>query len=270
MPEVTDQTGRKIQLQDTPKRIVSSVPSQTELLYDLGLEKEVLGITAYCVHPPHWLKQKLVVGGTKDLKIKNIIDLKPDLIVANKEENNREQIEKLAEVAPVYVSDIKTPQDALDMISDLGILVGRPTEATKLVQQIEQGLADLNSRMIEGTSLYFMWKDPYMVVSNDTFIQSMVGLTGLKNALTEVDGRYPEVSLEDMANLQPDVIFLSSEPYRFTTRDMHQMATYFPNSIVKLIDGEMMSWYGSRLVKSMKYVQGLGKEVGLIMMGKSA
>ncbi len=192
------------------------------------------------------------------------------MIIANKEENHREQIENLAEVATVYVSDIKSPQDALAMISDVGQLVEREGEASKLIGQIEEEMDGFKSPKIQATSLYFIWKDPYMVVSNDTFIQSMIGLTGLRNALSQGDARYPEVKLDEIAQVNPDVIFLSSEPYAFTTGDLHDMATHFPNSLIKLIDGEMMSWYGSRLIKGLRYLMAIQKEIGLTLEGRKS
>jgi ABC-type Fe3+-hydroxamate transport system substrate-binding protein len=269
MTEHLDQTGREIHIDQTPKRIISCVPSQTELLYDLGLEKEVVGITGYCVHPSRWLKEKTVIGGTKDLQIERIRSLKPDLIIANREENIKEQIEELARDFQVYVSDIKSPEDTMNLVADLGRITHQQDQAESLNNDIQKALKALEDKKVEGTCLYFIWKDPYMVVSNDTFIQSMVDLTGLHNPLKESEERYPTITLDMLSKLQPDVILLSSEPYHFTTAQLHKMAQYCPESIIKIVDGEMMSWYGSRLVKGLKYVKRLREEVGLILDGRS-
>lgn len=268
MQEYTDQTGNTLKLREAPVRIVSTVPSQTELLCDLGLEKEVVGITAYCVHPGHWLKEKTVIGGTKDLQIERIKDLQPDLIIANKEENIKEQISQLAQDIPVYVSDIKSPQDALQMIADIGEICRRSHGAKALIKKIEKGLTTFDEASNLGTCSYFIWKDPWMVVSEDTFIQSMIALTGLKNAMPLAEARYPELKLEDLVKLKPDVILLSSEPYPFTTGDLHKIGLEFPGSLIKIVDGEMISWYGSRLIKSLEYLKKLREEVGLVVEGR--
>ena len=263
-----DQTGRSLELPTAPRRIVSTVPSQTELLHDLGLNEQVVGITAYCVHPSHWLKEKEVIGGTKDLQIDKIKGLKPDLIVANKEENIREQIEKLATDIPVYVSDIKSPRDTLAFVNDLGEILGVAERSKKLTDGIEKSLDDFGNHNIEGSCCYFIWKEPYMVVSNDTFIQSMVDLTGLHNPVKHNDQRYPQITLDQLSTLAPDVVLLSSEPYRFTTADLHDFGHRFPESVIKLVDGEMMSWYGSRLIKGLRYVKRLRNELDLVLKGR--
>ena len=268
MLDLRDQTGRAIQLTSIPTRIVSTVPSQTELLHDLGLEDEVVGITAYCVHPSHWLKEKTVIGGTKDLQIERIRSLNPDLIIANKEENVKEQIEDLARDFQVYISDIKSPEDNMNLISDIGNITSRDQAAEQLNIRIRKALENLKDNKLEGTCSYFIWKDPYMLVSNDTFIQSMIDLTGLKNPIRKTDDRYPVISLDQPSELNPDVILLSSEPYHFTTAHLHEIAKTCPNSLIKLVDGEMMSWYGSRLVKGIGYIQRLKEEVGLALQGR--
>src|SRR6185437_6810940 len=128
----TDMMGNKVVLNYPPRRIISLVPSQTELLYDLGLDGTVVGITKFCVHPNEWFRNKKRVGGTKTLHLNIIEELQPDLIIANKEENTREQIETLSTAYPVWVSNIQTISDGLDMIRKVGELVGKSTEAALL------------------------------------------------------------------------------------------------------------------------------------------
>ena len=268
MPVIQHQLGIKKMPGALPLRIISTVPSQTELLHDLGLDEEVIGITGFCVHPSHWLKEKTIVGGTKDLQIEKIKSLRPDLIIANKEENVKEQIEELAKDFQVFVSNVKSPEDTIDLISQLGKLTHRNQEAARLNQDIKKAMADLENFRLQGTCSYLIWKDPYMAVSNDTFIQSIIDLTGLKNPISETPDRYPQISLASLAELSPDVILLSSEPYHFSASDLHEIARICPNSLVKLIDGEMMSWYGSRLVKGLKYVKSLRDEIGLVLEGR--
>ncbi|HET6996848.1 MAG TPA: helical backbone metal receptor, partial [Chitinophagaceae bacterium] len=137
MPSFTDQTGRKITLDKIPQRIISLVPSQTELLYSLGLNEQVVGITKFCVHPEEWFHSKTRIGGTKELKPDIIHQLKPDLIITNKEENVREQVEELAELYPLWVSDVNDVSSAFEMINQVGLMTGRQEEAAKLVAAIQ-------------------------------------------------------------------------------------------------------------------------------------
>ncbi|WP_417608781.1 ABC transporter substrate-binding protein [Owenweeksia hongkongensis] len=255
----TDQTNRKIELSSKPLCIISTVPSQTELLYDLGLEAQVVGITAYCVHPSHWLKEKTVIGGTKNLKLDLIRELKPDLIIGNKEENIKEQIEALESEFPVWLSDIVTVDDTLDMISE----IGKITETEELANSINAAISEERLKL-KGISqnrsvAYFIWNEPMMVAGSDTFINKMLEEVGLTNAFAHRDERYPQITDNDLSEAKPDLIILSSEPYSFTTKHLHSFGEKFANAKVKLMDGEMFSWYGSRMVKAFPYI---GKNLG--------
>ncbi len=254
MPEFTDQVGRKVHLEKAPLRIVSTVPSQTELLYDLGLGESVVGITAYCVHPKNWLKEKTIIGGTKDLQIEKIRSLKPDLILGNKEENIKEQIEALAEDIPVWLSDIVTVDDATKMIAEVGHICGKQTEAKAINSEINRLRQELREKSsTPKTAAYFIWKDPYMVTADATFINSMLQEANLINVVQNHKDRYPVFTLQELAELKPEVVLLSSEPYSFTTGDLKEVATYFPKSTLRIVDGELFSWYGSRMIKALKY-----------------
>lgn len=254
MPEYIDQVGRKVLLKKAPLRIVSTVPSQTELLYDLGLSHNVVGITAYCVHPKNWLKEKTVIGGTKDLQIDKIRSLKPDLILGNKEENIKEQIEALAEDIPVWLSDIVTVEDATNMIAAVGNICDKQNEAEAINDEINRLRQKLKAKNTSPkTAAYFIWKDPYMLTGDATFINSMMQEAGLKNVVRNHKDRYPALTLEELTELQPEVVLLSSEPYSFNTGDLNEIAPYFPNSKLRIVDGELFSWYGSRMIKALKY-----------------
>lgn len=259
MAVFTDQTKRQIEISSTPLRIISTVPSQTELLYDLGLEEQVVGITAYCVHPKHWLSEKQVIGGTKNLKVDLIRSLKPDLIIGNKEENIKEQIEELATDIPVWLSDIITVDDALDMISDLGNITNTSDKAEALVAEIQTERNKLPKPSTPKKAAYFIWNDPMMVAGTDTFINAMMEEAGLENAFAHRDKRYPQITEEELKAVNPDLIILSSEPYRFTTKHLHEFATLYPQTKVKIMDGEMFSWYGSRMKKAFGYLKVLSK-----------
>lgn len=237
-----DQMKRTIRLEEIPRRIVSLVPSQTELLYDLGLNEEVVGITKFCIYPEIWFKSKQRIGGTKSLQIAKIRSLNPDLIIGNKEENTKEQIEELLEVAPVWMSDVNTIQDAFEMIQLIGDLSEKTEEANLWLAQINSNFSKIKKNLKGKTVLYFIWKDPDYVVGSNTFINAMIESTGLINFCKE--GRYPEVKSTDV---DPDFIFLSSEPFPFKDEHIKGFQEKFPSSKIILVDGEMFSWYGTRM-----------------------
>ena len=211
-------------------RIVSLVPSQTELLYDLGLNEEVKGITKFCVHPKAWFKSKTRIGGTKNVKIDLIKKISPDLVIANKEENVKEQVEELAKTFDVFVTDVNNLADALCMIRDVGTLTGKATKALSLAMQIEKKFQDLSGSIAAKQKIkaaYLIWQNPYMAVGGHTFIDSMMTYCGLENIFTNVE-RYPEIRLEDLHSIKPgerdcDLILLSSEPYPFKEKHLAEI-----------------------------------------------
>lgn len=259
MFETKDQLNRKVVLQQfPPKRIVSLVPSITELLHDLGLQEEVAGITKFCVHPKGWFHTKTRIGGTKNMNIKTIKSLKPDLIIANKEENVKEQVDALESVAPLWISDINTYEDALHMIKSVGELTGKEQKANQIIQQIKVAFNSI-SGLVSPTALtrsvnccYLIWRDPYMTTGGDTFISNMLQKCGFKNVFGN-EQRYPRVSLEAIAARKPQIILLSSEPYPFKEKHIGEIKVAIPNAIVLLVDGEMFSWYGSRMLYAAQY-----------------
>lgn len=258
-PIVTDQMGRKVQLPEPPLRIVSLVPSQTELLADLNLDQEVVGITKFCVHPEGWFRTKDRVGGTKKLKIEAIKALAPNLIIGNKEENTAEDIKALEKEYPVWMSDIEDLEDALEMIRTVGLLTDQQPAAEELAGQIQGAFIDLNQyiqRLPPVSAAYLIWRDPYMVAARETFIDCMLQQAGFRNVFGR-ERRYPEVRLEAIAEREPEVILLSSEPYPFKDKHIAEIQVACPMSDIQLIDGELFSWYGSRLLKSPAYFKAL-------------
>jgi ABC-type Fe3+-hydroxamate transport system substrate-binding protein len=250
---VTDQMKRTLQVPTLPKRIISLVPSQTELLYDLGLRDEVVGQTLFCIHPEQMHKTKTRVGGTKQLKHEVIASLNPDLIIGNKEENTRSDIEQLMETYPVWMSDIQHLEDALEMITLVGALVGKVQEASQIRTTIEQGFRALQTASIPKKVLYLIWRKPWMAAGHDTFINDMLVRLGLINVATNQTSRYPELTNEQLAAAQPEVILLSSEPYPFKEKHIAELQELCPNANILLVDGELFSWYGSRLQHSATY-----------------
>ncbi|QEC79958.1 ABC transporter substrate-binding protein [Mucilaginibacter ginsenosidivorax] len=257
-----DQLNRVINLPSIPKRIVSVVPSQTELLFYFGLNVEIVGITKFCIHPEAKVKEIAKVGGTKQLNIELIKSLRPDLIIANKEENDRGQVEELMDVCPVWVSDIYDLETALTMIEGVGDIVGKGQEAYALNLEIRHRFDTYIFPPLNITVAYFIWKNPYMVAGRQTYIDSLLQKCGLTN--TFESERYPEVSPDDLAAANPNVIFLSSEPYPFKQKHVHEFKQLVPKAKAVLVDGEMFSWYGSRLLQVPGYLRRLLNEIILL------
>jgi len=259
----TDQMGRTLEINFPPKRIISLVPSQTELLHYLDLDVEVIGITKFCVHPSEWFKSKIRIGGTKTANLKKIEELQADLIIGNKEENQKEQIEKLSILYPVWMSDIKTTEDAFEMIQMLGDLTNRSEKAKELCQTLRQSFSGFQ-KIIAGKPLkrvaYFIWKAPYMVAAADTFINELLKIAGFTNVFGHLK-RYPEISLEDLANQNPELVLLSSEPYPFKEKHFEDFQNACPEAKLMIVDGELFSWYGSRLLYTIRYFETLHTQI---------
>lgn len=260
--DFTDQMGRKVSLPATPKRIVSIVPSQTELLYDLGFADKIAGITWFCIHPAHHFNAKEKVGGTKKLNFDKIAALKPDLIIGNKEENEKSQIEALEKEYPVWMSDINTLDDALQMIEMLGELTDTTKKANEICENISSKFSKLNNSNIYPTrTAYIIWRNPYMAASSNTFIDEMMKQCGMVNVFEgfipkDADSeslRYPMFTVEELKELAPEIVMLSSEPFPFKEKHIREIKEILPNADVLLVDGEMFSWYGSRLEHSVSY-----------------
>lgn len=256
------------QLTYIPKKIISLVPSQTELLYHLGLEEETAGITKFCIHPKAWHLTKQKVGGTKTLNIKLIKELGPDLIIANKEENTKEQVEELAASFPVWVTDVNDLEGALQMIGDIGSLTGKEQEASILVDEITNRFCTLNNQysIINNrySSAYLIWREPWMAAGGDTFINDMLKQAGFKNILDGVN-RYPEINIDQLKDHHCDLLLLSSEPYPFKQKHMDELQALLPDTRIILVDGEMFSWYGSRLLQAPAYFTELHTAIGSIL-----
>jgi ABC-type Fe3+-hydroxamate transport system substrate-binding protein len=245
-----DQMGRRVDIGLPVSRIVSIVPSQTELLVDLGLADKIVGVTRFCIHPKDLRSKTVNVGGTKQLHLDRIRALKPDLIIGNKEENERCDIEALETEIPVWMSDIVTVSDALEMIHQLGEITATETKAAAIIQQITIDFEELKqfaNQFPPKKVAYLIWKDPMMCAGKGTFIDEMLQLIQLENVLQK--DRYPE--LNERVE-EPEVILLSSEPYPFKEKHLKDLQTEFPNAKILLVDGEIFSWYGSRLLHAKK------------------
>jgi ABC-type Fe3+-hydroxamate transport system substrate-binding protein len=259
MIKSTDGLGREVVLPRYPRRIISLVPSQTELLYDLGLDEAVAGITKFCIHPEKWFREKPRVGGTKDVHPDRVLALQPDLVIANEEENVQEQVEAIAEHCPVWVSVVHNLDTALQMIRSIGALTGREEKAGAIAASINTSFEALRGTVEAYSPLsvaYLIWKDPYMTAGGDTFIHDMLVHAGFVNVFGDRK-RYPAVTIEDLRIAAPDVLLLSSEPYPFREKHIPELQAQLPATRITCVDGEAFSWYGSRLLHTPAYFTSL-------------
>jgi ABC-type Fe3+-hydroxamate transport system substrate-binding protein len=255
-----DNLVRSVYVPNTPKRIVCLVPSITELLYSLQLEERVIGITKFCVHPVAWKKEKTIIGGTKNIQIEKIRQLQPDLIIASKEENIKEQVDALQTIAPVYTTDVVDFDSALAMIKQIGAITRTTKQAKAIEKRIVRNWEHLTPLTKRNNTLYLIWNKPYMTVGNDTYIHSILRKAGFSNILNDKT-RYPELDEVGIKNLNPNIVLLSSEPYPFKATHIAEIKSILPKAVVKLVDGEYFSWYGARMLHAPEHIQELINEV---------
>ena len=253
-----DQVNRQLQIGEIPQRIISLVPSHTELLVQLGLEAQLVGVTKFCVHPKHLRSSKTIVGGTKRIKIESIKALQPDLILCNKEENTQEIVRACEQIAPVYVSDIVSLASNIEFIQALGKLLSVRTTSQKLVNSITEKqtqFAQFMQTKRQQRVAYFIWRNPWMVAGDATFINELLKLNNFVNAFDHLE-RYPEINLRDLTELKLDKILLSSEPYPFKEQHEQELKKFSSATIIQ-VDGEAFSWHGSYLLKAFDYFKSL-------------
>jgi ABC-type Fe3+-hydroxamate transport system substrate-binding protein len=252
--------GHRLTLQKPPQRIVSLVPSQTELLFYLGLGDRVVGVTKFCIHPKEQVKQVQKIGGTKNFHVDIIDQLQPDLIIGNKEENYQEGIEQLQQKYPVWMSDIYTLEDTFEMMLALGQVTATEAKAQKMVAELQCQFNSLKPAAKPISTAYFIWRNPYMGVGSHNFIDHLLTKSGFQNVLAH-QARYPEVSVEQLQKANPQLILLSSEPYPFQKKHIAEFKAVCPHAQIKVVDGELFSWYGSRLLQTVPYLQRLIHDV---------
>lgn len=247
-----DHLGKALKLKVPAKRIVCLAPSITELLFDLGLIDKLVGRTKFCIYPEGGFTNAKIIGGTKNVHIEKVKDLNPDLVIANKEENVKEQVEQISLFTNTFTTVIKNKEDALKMIVDIGQLTGSDIPAQNIINQIKT-----NDSIIEKTDkismAYLIWKEPFMTVGGDTFISNYMKEFGFHNCF-ETENRYPQISIEEIKLKNPDVILLSSEPFPFSNEHLEEIQK-LTNIRTELIDGSYCSWYGSRMIEAGKYLR---------------
>ena len=262
---VSDQLNRKVVVPLEPRRIVSLVPSLTEYLIDLQIGERLRGITRYCSRTPDIRKDRTVVGGTKKFDFEKIDALKPDLLFANKEENYPSGVQLLSKQYPVWISDINNLEQALSAMQTIAEMVNSADRGKLICQKIQTALwrnADLQQAPAPSVC-YLIWKKPWMVCGSDNFIDDMLRRAGFENLFSSHIDRYPAVTVEQLSELQPDYVFLSSEPFPFKDSHVNEISALLPAAQVLLVDAEPFSWYGSRLLHSADYFSSLRNRLGL-------
>lgn len=262
MKLVIDQMQQQLSVPNRPMRIVSLVPSQTELLYYWGLGDRVVGITKFCIHPNEWYRNKRRVGGTKNVNFETIEALQPDLIIGNKEENSQADIEQLQKKYPVWMSDMQNMEQVWEMMLSLGELLNVEEKSHLLINRLQVDFRDLSEKKTtkRWKVAYFIWQNPFMVAASNTFIDTILNQGGFDNAFEE-EGRYPVVTEEIIRTKEPELIFLSSEPYPFKEKHVANFQQICPKAQVEVVDGELFSWYGSRLLHTVDYIKKLRKKL---------
>lgn len=263
MKLVTDQMQQRLEVPIYPKRIISLVPSQTELLHYWGLGERVVGITKFCVHPTEWYKSKSRIGGTKTVDLEKIRALKPDLIIGNKEENTQSDIETLQKEYPVWMSDMQELEDVWEMMASLGALLNVEQESQILVDRLKEDFLSLETTKESPWRVaYFIWQSPFMVAAANTFIDALLRVANFENVFAE-EPRYPAVTIPQIQAKHPELILLSSEPYPFKEKHIQLFQEMCPNAKIEIVDGELFSWYGSRLLHTANYIKKLHKKLGV-------
>jgi len=260
MIELIDDLSRPMRFEHPGRRIVCLVPSITETLFALGAGEHIVGITDYCVHPQAEVGAKPKVGGTKNFFVDKVLELKPDLVVANAEENRRHQVDKLEQAGlKVFVTFPKTVDGCLKMIADMASLTGTEHAALPILASIKEARADALSLAADPPPrvLCPIWKDPYMTINHDTFVDSVIRNSGGRNIFEDSTDRYPRFTLEEAAARRPEVILLPTEPYHFAELDLAEFKALgvdvpaIRNRRVHIVEGELLSWYGPRLSRAL-------------------
>lgn len=259
--QTVDDLGFKLDLDCEPRRIVSLVPSWTETLFAFGFDAEIVGVTRFCVEPAEAVAPVPKIGGTKNPDIKAILELNPDLVIANAEENRREDIERLrAEGVKVFTTYPRTVAMAVESILKLGGAVGRPAEAGAMAREIVRSVSEIETSLGAWSKLRFrvfcpVWKNPWIAFNGDTYAHDVLRMLGFNNIYAPAGERYPRTTLDEALELRPDFVLLPNEPYEFDAKDVEALKPLLPPALsrrVVLINGRDLHWYGARMAGGLK------------------
>lgn len=265
MVRTTDALGRPLQFAAPPRRIVSLVPSLTELLFAWGLGERVVGVTDFCIEPAAEVARLPKLRGTKNPDCAAIQALAPEIVLASKEENRERDVLALAALGiPVYVTDICTVADLPTQLAALAGVLDAVAQAAPLIAALHEAIAAAEQRIAARRAvpaLAFIWRDPWMAVGRETYAGDLLRLCGLANCALDLPGRYPRASLEHFMALAPELILLPSEPYPFAEADKAAFAPFtsvpaMRNGQILLCDGMLLTWFGPRTLVALE--QGIG------------
>jgi ABC-type Fe3+-hydroxamate transport system substrate-binding protein len=242
---VLDVRGRAFDFPEPPRRIISLVPSLTETLFDLGAGDAVVAITDFCIFPPDLSLPR--IGGTKNPRVEEIRALAPDLVHMNLEENLRRHAEAIEGFAPVFVTEPKSVEDVIALIEQLGAIHHRRERAMELAEELRSQLRAMPKRAF--TFACPIWKNPWMWCGGDTYVSRLVEAAGGSNVLRDRE-RYPQLALEDVLAMKPDVVFLPDEPYLFTDED----AASIKGKVVGPFPGHLFTWHGTRTTLGLRFL----------------
>lgn len=241
--------------------IISLCPSLTELVCDLGLANDLVAITQYCVHPADVVARIEKVGGPKNPRLDRIVELAPDLVLLNEEENRREDAEALAEAGVACHTSLPvTAEDTAAMVRSIGAAVGRPIKAETIARDIEERAGRVRQAALDRPAVrwaYLIWRKPWMVVGGDSFIDALLSLAGGVNVFGDHPERYPAASAEQIAQARPDVVLLATEPFPFEEKHRDELAgaSGLARERFCIVDGELLSWHGSRTPRGIDYAE---------------
>lgn len=248
---LVDALGRRVPLAPRPRRILSLVPSVTECLFDLGAGDRVVGRTDYCIAPADRVGLLPRVGGPKTVDVGAAAELAPDLVLANAEENDRAQVEALAARGiRVHVALPRTLEDTARFLEDLGVLLGTEEAARACARRLRAEAAQAAAAPVPAACL--IWKRPYLTASEATFTSAVLAAAGGANVFGGREGRYPAVTLEDLAAARPRVVLLPSEPYDFGAGDAREVEAAVPGAAALRCPGEWVTWYGCRVAEAVR------------------
>ena len=263
--ELRDAAGSLHFPADDTARIVSLVPSITELVCDLGLASQLVGRTGFCIHPKNAVRNVPKVGGTKTVDLEKVRKLRPSHVILNVDENEKSVADSLAGFVPnLVVTHPLAPLDNLALYRLIGGVFGRVGEAEALCARFQVAHDALaRERHAPRKVLYVIWKDPWMTVSRDTYISRTLSLAGFETLPRTAEDRYPKFAFDDPCVAETDLVLLSTEPYMFRARHVAELAALpaFGGKPVRLIDGEMTSWYGSRAIEGLGYLRELRRSI---------
>ncbi|MBF6558730.1 MAG: ABC transporter substrate-binding protein [Candidatus Binataceae bacterium] len=261
-----DDLGVPLELQEPPRRIVSLVPSWTETLFAFGCGSEIAGVTRFCIEPAAAVASVVKIGGTKNPDVPAILALRPDLVIANAEENRREDIERIrAGGVAVFTTYPRSIAAAVEAILKLGAVVGRPAEAGAMAREIVRSVSEIETGLGAWNKLRFrvfcpIWKNPWMVFNGDTYAHDVLRMAGFNNIYAPAGERYPRTTLAAALELRPDYVLLPNEPYEFGAKDVDELKPLLPPALsrrVVLIDGRDLHWYGVHMVDGLKSLAAL-------------